>query len=510
MKPFRVRFAPSPTGALHIGGIRTALYNYILAKKNKGTFILRIEDTDQTRYVPGAEAYIMESLNWCGLIPDEGIEQGGPYGPYRQSERKDIYQQYVRQLIDSGHAYYAFDTPDELEEMRRLLEKEGEAPKYDYKSRMSMVNSLTLGSSTTQAMIGEGVPHVVRLKVPADQIIQFKDLIRGDVEFSTNELDDKVLLKSDGLPTYHLANVVDDYLMKISHVIRGEEWLSSTAHHILLYRAFGWENDIPLFSHLPLILKPDGHGKLSKRDGARFGFPVFPLSWVGETSDDSFTGFREIGFNPSALLNFLALVGWNPGTDQEIFSMQDLIEVFSFEKISKGGARFDFEKAKWFNQQYIQHQNIQEIEAIVGQLLTEKGYEVSHPFLKDYCRLYQPRVTLYNDFVSMGHYFFEDIALFDEKTIQKKWATERKETFIDLRDTLVSLEFFEAVPLKLAVESFIQQKGWSFGDVLPILRIALCGTMQGPDIFEVMALMGREKVNDRLPESFDKFDLIKS
>ncbi|RME93486.1 MAG: glutamate--tRNA ligase, partial [Bacteroidetes bacterium] len=353
MSSVRVRFAPSPTGALHIGGVRTALYNYLLAKKLGGTFILRIEDTDQTRYVPGAEAYILEALDWLGLTPDEGPGFGGAYGPYRQSERQAQYLKYAQELVASGRAYYAFDTPEELEAQRELAKAAGKHSfKYDAQSRGQLRNSLSLPKAEVEALLADGVPYTIRLLVEPGQTVVIEDLVRGSVSFQTDELDDKVLLKADGMPTYHLANIVDDHLMKISHVIRGEEWLPSTAHHVLLYRAFGWEDTMPAFAHLPLILKPTGKGKLSKRDGLKLGIPVFPLAWKGDTPEDSFMGFREFGFDPAAVLNFLALLGWNPGTDQEIFSLDELIAAFSIEKIGKAGARFDFDKAKWFNQQY--------------------------------------------------------------------------------------------------------------------------------------------------------------
>ena len=352
MGKIRLRFAPSPTGALHIGGLRTALYNYLLAKRHEGTFILRIEDTDQTRYVDGAEKYIMDALKWCGIVPDESPVLGGEHGPYRQSERKAIYRPYAERLVREGKAYYAFDTPEEWAAKRNELQEAGNhSPKYDASVRGQMKTSLAMSENELEAKLNTGSPHVIRLMVPENEEVLVEDRIRGQVRFETNVLDDKVLLKTDGMPTYHLANIVDDHLMEISHVIRGEEWLSSTAHHILLYQAFGWEP--PVFAHLPLILKPSGKGKLSKRDGKKLGIPVFPLSWMGETEEDSFTGFKEYGFLPEAAINFLALLGWNSGTDQEIFDMQELVKVFALDQVGKSGARFDFEKAKWFNQQYL-------------------------------------------------------------------------------------------------------------------------------------------------------------
>ena len=352
MDNVRVRFAPSPTGPLHIGGVRTALYTYLIAKKTGGAFVLRIEDTDQNRYVPGAEEYIIEALDWCGIKPDEGPHLSGAYGPYRQSERREIYARYATQLVNEGKAYYAFDTAEEIEAMRQRLSEEGNhAPKYDHSSRMVMRNSLTLSESETERLRNESDDVIIRLKVEPDQEIIVNDIIRGQVKFDSSELDDKVLLKADGMPTYHLANIVDDHLMEITHVIRGEEWLPSTAHHVLLYRALGWEDSMPEFAHLSLLLKPNGKGKLSKRDGAKFGFPVFPLEWKASTEDDSFKGFKDFGFDPDATVNFLAFLGWNPGTEQEIFSMEELAEAFNLDQIVKSGARFDIDKARWYNQQ---------------------------------------------------------------------------------------------------------------------------------------------------------------
>lgn len=500
MSDFRVRFAPSPTGALHIGGIRTALYNYLLAKRLGGTFILRIEDTDRTRYVPGAENYIIEALEWCGLKPDEGPNGvGGDYGPYRQSDRKDLYTKYARQLIDSGNAYYAFDTPEELDEMRERLKEAGNhAPKYNAAVRQEMKNSLTLPADEVEKKILSGEAYTVRLKVDVGQTIIVKDLVRGEVSFQSDDLDDKVMLKSDGMPTYHLANIIDDHLMKISHVIRGEEWLPSTAHHVLLYRAFGWEDTMPQFAHLPLILKPNGKGKLSKRDGDRLGIPVFPLSWKGETTEDSFTGFREFGFDTRAVVNFLAFLGWNPGTEQEVFDIDDLSKSFSIDRIGKSGARFDFDKAKWFNEQHLMATSNEELATALQPLAKEKGIEVSDEFLAQVCRMMKERVTFLKDILDTGYYFFSTVKHYDEKNIRKRWKPERKSMFNDLRSALLSLDHYSSEQIESSVKAFIAEHELGFGDVLPILRITLAGTMKGPAVFDMMALLGKEEVDQRI------------
>ena len=498
----RLRFAPSPTGALHIGGIRTALYNYLLAKKHGGTFILRIEDTDQNRFVPGAEEYIIQALKWCGIEPTEGIGFGeGPYGPYRQSERKELYKQYTQQLIDSNQAYYAFDTPVELEAMRERLKTETQQS-YSAVTRMSMVNSLTLSEEETQAKITNGVPHVVRLKVPENETVTVTDLIRGEVSFRTNELDDKVLMKADGMPTYHLANIVDDYLMQITHVIRGEEWLPSAGHHVLLYKAFGWQDAMPQFAHLPLIMRPDGKGKLSKRDGAKFGFPVFPLSWKGDTSENSFVGFRETGFDPQAVLNFLALLGWNPGTEQEIFSLSDLIEQFTLEKISKSGARFDYEKAKWFNQQYLHTEDDQTLVTSIQPEATAKGYQCTNDFLLRFVNLMKERVTFLPDFLEKGYYFFEPIKDYDHANFNKKWKPENKLKFESLNEYILTLDFNNPQLMEESVKNWIIENNLKLSDVFPLLRIALTGSMNGPAIFETLCLLGKETTNQRLSDAF--------
>ena len=506
MKKVRVRFAPSPTGPLHIGGVRTALYNYLFAKQNNGTFILRIEDTDQTRYVPGAEAYIIESLRWCGLEIDEGPEQGGDYGPYRQSDRKHLYGEYTKRLVDSGHAYYAFDTSEELAARRAEAEANKQNFRYDASVRMEMRNSLSLPTEEVEALLASDTPFTIRLKVPEDEIIPIEDLIRGKVEFRSSELDDKVLLKADGMPTYHMANIVDDYLMKISHVIRGEEWLSSTAHHVLLYRFLGIADAMPKFAHLPLILKPTGKGKLSKRDGAKLGIPVFPMSWEGDKPEDSFKGFNDFGFIPAAVINFLAFLGWNPGTEQEIFSLEGLVEAFAIEKIGKSGARFDFDKARWFNQQYIMASSDEALAKLVRPLLKDKGIEVEESLLVAFCGLMKERVQLLTDFYDKGYYFFEPVKEYERKPVKKKWKPERVPVFQDYLNRLDAAETFEAEPLETMTKAFMEENSWGFGDLFPILRIALSGTTKGPGVFEMMELFGKTKTIDRMRSAFDAFE----
>ena len=510
MSDVRLRFAPSPTGPLHIGGVRTALYNYLYAKKMGGTFILRIEDTDQGRYVEGAEQYIIDSLQWLGLEFDESPAKGGEFGPYRQSERKSLYKQYTDELIANGKAYYAFDSADDLAKMRERYEAEGvHSPKYDHTTRTTMKNSLTLDESEVQALVEKGENVVVRLKLEANQEVVFKDIVRGEVRFNTSQLDDKVLLKGDGMPTYHMANIVDDHLMKISHVVRGEEWLSSTAHHVLLYRALGWEDTMPEFAHLPLILNPTGKGKLSKRAGAKFGFPVFPLSWKGTTEEDSFEGFKEFGFNPKATLNFLAFLGWNPGTEQEIFTLDDLVQSFSLENIVKAGARFDIDKAKWFNQQYIIASDTDELVTSVKSLLpSDTTY--SDAFLGGMVELMRERVTLLPEFISNGSYFFSDELSYEEKPIRKKWKEQNIPYVKALFDKITEIEDWTLATLQDEIKGYITGNELSFGNILPFVRIAVAGTMKGPDIFGMMELLGKEEVLNRLKKGLIAFDEIKN
>jgi len=505
MNPIRVRFAPSPTGALHIGGIRTALYNFLIARKTGGVFILRIEDTDQGRFVPGAEAYIVESLRWAGITPDEGPDFGGSHGPYRQSERKAIYWDYAVEMVKNGTAYYAFDTAEELDAARAAS---NHAFKYDASVRGQMKNSLNMDEQAVRNHIASGMPYVIRLKVEPGQEIQVQDKVRGEVVFRSEELDDKILMKSDGMPTYHLANVVDDRLMEITHVIRGEEWLPSTAHHVLLYHALGWADKMPEFAHLPLILKPDGKGKLSKRDGLKLGIPVFPIAWHGATAEDSFKGFREFGFLPEAMLNFMAFLGWNPGTDQEIFSLDELIDAFSIEKIGKSGARFDYDKARWFNQQYIQAMDTQKLATLVGPLLEEHGIKAAPFFLQEFCRLMKDRVVLLPDFLEKGVYFFRGVTQYDKSVVQKKWKPENKAVFQQLARKLEERWHADPGVLKSITEEFMADNGLKAGDVLSMLRIALAGNMQGPAVFEMMSLLGCAESISRLVNAFDFFDSV--
>jgi glutamyl-tRNA synthetase len=495
----RVRFAPSPTGALHIGGVRTALYNYLFAKNHGGVFILRIEDTDQNRYVPGAEAYILEALAWLGINPEEGPQQSGDYGPYRQSERKAIYAQYALQLVEAGRAYYAFDTPEQLEDLRERLKAAGESNiMYNAASRMSMSNSLTLPADQVMDMIQTGAPYVIRLKVPENETVELQDIIRGEVVFNTAELDDKVLLKGDGMPTYHLANVVDDHLMEISHVIRGEEWLPSTAHHLLLHRYLGWEDQMPHFAHLPLILKPDGKGKLSKRDGAKLGMPVFPLSWNDPNPEECFDGFREKGFDPEALLNFLAFLGWNPGTEKEIYSMEELCKDFSLERVSKSGARFDFEKIKWFNQQYIKQKSGAEIAVLLEPELSDEIKAKGNTYLAEVCELMKERVHTYYEILTEGYYLFRKPDSYDTAVLTKKWKADSEEHLEKLMIQLRNLATYDRDNIEQTVKSYAADSGLGAGGLFPLLRLAVSGTLQGPDLFSMMALMGADEINNRI------------
>jgi len=497
----RVRFAPSPTGPLHIGGVRTALYNYLFAKKNRGTFILRIEDTDQKRYVEGAEDYIKESLEWLGLKPDEGPGYGGHFGPYRQSERKDLYAKYAHELVDKGHAYYAFDSPDDLAQMRKEQEALGHhSPKYDSRTRSLMLNSLTLTEEEVQLKLEQNDNVIIRLKMPLDEEISFVDLVREKVSFNSNELDDKVILKHDGMPTYHLANIVDDHLMEITHVIRGEEWLSSTAHHVLMYKFFEWEP--PLFTHLPLILKPSGKGKLSKRDGAKFGFPVFPLEW--DAGEETYQGFREDGFDPKALLNFLVLLGWNPGNDEEIMSVERMTELFSLEKIVKSGARFDVDKVHWFNQQYIQATPTESLIEPVTALLKNNGIEKDEDFVSSFIDLMKERVVKKSDFYSEGEFFFNAPAEFDEKQSKKRYTAETVIHFVAIK-AMIQNHTGGGTELSDLVKSYLNDNGLKMGVYLPLLRIMMCGTLKGPDLFEIISLLGPEESVERMEKALSVF-----
>lgn len=499
----RVRFAPSPTGPLHMGGVRTALYNYLFAKKHQGDFLLRIEDTDQTRYVPGAEEYIASSLAWCGIIPDEGQGFGGDLGPYRQSERKelDLYRKYADQLIQEDKAYYAFDTPEELEQMRENLKKAGvAAPQYNAITRTSMKNSLSLSAEEVKERLDKGEPYVIRIKIPRNEEIKFKDLIRGYVMVHSSNLDDKVLFKSDGMPTYHLANIVDDHLMNISHVIRGEEWLPSAPLHVYLYQAFGWEDSMPEFAHLPLLLKPDGNGKLSKRDGDRLGFPVFPLEWKDPASGEISSGYREKGYFPEAFINILALLGWNPGTSQEIFSLEELVDSFSLDRVGKAGAKYDPEKAKWFNQQYLRAKSNQELaEALMQQedlkeLLSGKDKN----FIEAVSGLMKERATFLADIISEGEYFFKPVNEYDEKTVKKKWKDGAAELMQDWAARLEASDSFEAQEVEQLFKTFIEEKGMGIGAVLPLFRLLVTGKGMGPSMFEIASLLGKNETLERI------------
>ena len=508
MNPARVRFAPSPTGPLHVGGLRTALYNYLLARKTGGSFVLRIEDTDQKRYVEGAEAYIMRALEWCGITPDESPEKGGNYGPYRQSERRDIYQQYVKTLLDNGSAYYAFDTEDDLDARREAEKAAGNHNfRYDASTRASMRNSLSLTAEETRAMLDNKSPYVVRFRVDPGETISFDDVVREQVSFQSAEVGDQVLMKADGLPTYHLANIVDDHLMKITHVIRGEEWLPSTALHVLLYRAFGWE--APAFCHLPLLLNPNGKGKLSKRKGAELGFPVFPLQWNDVAKGETFAGYREEGYLPEVLVNFLAFLGWNPGTEQEIFSLTELTEAFSLERVNKSGARFDIDKAKWYNQQYLSATPDAVLAPLVQAQFADAGHEIDESLATSIAGLLKERIHLIPEFYTAGTYFVTPVKEYEEKTIRKKWKPDNRAAFEALADTLAAHDNWTAASIKEAIVAFMGEHGLGFGQVLPILRVAVSGSVQGPDAFAILEVVGREESVARLRKGYDAFDEIK-
>lgn len=502
MNEVRVRFAPSPTGALHIGGVRTALYNFLLARQQKGKMILRIEDTDQNRFVPGAEEYIQKSLDWVGITIDEGFGVGGPYAPYRQSERREIYQRHAQQLIDSGHAYYAFDTPEELEEMREKLKAAGvDTPQYNSITRMQMRNSLTLGDDETAKLIASGVPAVIRLKVPRKEEVRLNDLIRGWVTVHSSQIDDKVLMKSDGMPTYHLANVVDDYLMKISHVIRGEEWLPSAPLHVLLYRFFGWEKDMPKFAHLPLLLKPDGNGKLSKRDAEKMGFPIFPLTWTDPQTGEISTGYKEAGYLPDALLNFLVLLGWNPGTPQEIFLLNELIEVFSLERIGKAGAKFDILKAQWFNQQYLKVRSDGELAQFLLDALEKENIPCTKEKAARIAAVMKERVTFPKDFWENGKFFFLAPAHYDAAVAAKKWNEEAVKVLATFSDKVKELMDAGALTLKRTLESVTGSMNVPTGRILPALRLAITGGGGGPDLMVTMEIIGKDEIVRRIEQA---------
>lgn len=501
----RVRFAPSPTGPLHMGGVRTALFNYLFAKKHGGEFLLRIEDTDQNRFVPGAEEYIIESLTWCGLNPVEGPGIGGNFGPYRQSERKAIYKKYADQLVESGWAYIAFDTPEEIDALRTGAESKGETFSYGIGTRENLNNSLKFSESEVQQKIKTGENYVVRFKMPEDLDVTEEDLIRGSVTFNTTKsLDDKVLFKSDGMPTYHLANVVDDHLMEITHVIRGEEWLPSMPLHVLLYRALGWEETRPRFAHLPLILKPVGKGKLSKRDGDKMGFPVFPLKWNDPETGESFHGYREDGYFPEAFINLLALLGWNPGTEQEIFSLDELSEIFSLERVVKSGSRFDPEKAKWFNKNYFQQKSVEELSELFKPVLLEKGISASEEKINAVVAEIKERCEFVNDLWKQSSYFFEVPAEYDEQAVKKRWKEDTGLQLTEIATLFESVENWKADSIKESFSAFMNEKGWGFGAIMNPLRLCLVGGNVGPDLFVICELLGKDETVSRIKTAVEK------
>ena len=501
-KPVRVRFAPSPTGPLHIGGVRTALFNYLFAKKNNGVFYLRIEDTDQNRFVPGAEEYILEALNWLGISPDETIGKNEKFGPYRQSERKDLYQEYANQLINSGWAYYAFDTPEALDAHRKKHEEEGKTFIYNHHNREKLDTSLVISKEETDKRIANGEDFVIRFKTPVDETLHLKDIIRGDVKFETNLLDDKVLFKSDGMPTYHLANIVDDHLMETSHVIRGEEWLPSMPLHVLLYRAFGWE--APEFAHLPLILKPVGNGKLSKRDGDKLGFPVFPLEW--KTEEGISSGYREKGFFPEAVINFLALLGWNDGTDQEIFSLTELVEKFDLNRVHKSGAKFDPEKNKWFNHQYLQKQSDEDLAKAFAPILAEKGISSFGNAQDDtldvtkVSSLIKERANFVSEFWDLSDFFFVAPTSYDEKA-SKNWKAETPALMQELISVLSEITDFTSANIETIVKDWMTKNEIGMGKVMQPFRLSLVGALKGPHLFDIVELIGKDETISRIEKA---------
>lgn len=491
----RVRFAPSPTGPLHIGGVRTALYNYLFAKQHKGDFILRIEDTDSQRFVPGAEQYIIESLTWLGLNFTEGVNIGGNYGPYRQSERKDIYKKYVDELLKNNCAYIAFDTPAELEQKRNEIKNF----QYDASTRTLMRNSLTLSAEEVEKLIESGEQYVVRFKIEPNEDVHVNDLIRRQVTINSSVLDDKVLYKSaDGLPTYHLANIVDDHLMEITHVIRGEEWLPSAPLHVLLYRAFGWTETMPQFAHLPLLLKPEGNGKLSKRDGDRLGFPVFPIEWKDPATNEISSGYRESGYLPEAVINFLALLGWNPGNDEEILSMEQLIQLFTLDRCSKSGAKFDYEKAKWFNHQYIQKKSDKELAALFNPYLTQHGVEGDTSTVEKVIGLVKDRVSFVKELWDQSFFFFVAPVTFDEKTVKKRWKEDSPTQMQELVEVIKNIEDFSAHNQEEIVKSWIEVKQYHLGNVMNAFRLAIVGESKGPHMFDITEIIGKQETVSRL------------
>ena len=495
-KQVRVRFAPSPTGPLHVGGVRTALFNYLFAKKNGGVFFLRIEDTDQNRFVPGAESYILEALEWLGISPDETIGKNEKFGPYRQSERKHLYKQYADQLINSGWAYYAFDTAEALDSHRKQHEEQGKTFIYNHHNREKLDTSLVISNEETEKRIANGEEYVIRFKTPVDETLHLHDIIRGEVKFETNLLDDKVLFKSDGMPTYHLANIVDDHLMETSHVIRGEEWLPSMPLHVLLYRALGWE--APEFAHLPLILKPVGNGKLSKRDGDKLGFPVFPLEW--KTDEGISSGYRESGFYPEAVINFLALLGWNDGTEQELFSLKELVNKFDLNRVHKAGAKFDPEKNKWFNHHYLQMQSDVDLAKSYAPFLESKGISISEERLTKLVSLIKERANFVSEFWSLSDYFFEAPTSYDEKAT-KNWKEDTGDLMKQLIVVLEGVEDFSSDKIETIVKDWMAENEIGMGKIMQPFRLSLVGALKGPHLFDIAAFIGKQETINRIQKA---------
>ena len=497
MEKVRVRFAPSPTGALHLGGARTALYDYLFAKNQGGDFVLRIEDTDTARFVEGAEEYIMEALEWCGIIPDESPKHGGPYAPYRQSERRHIYDKYTQEILKTDYAYIAFDTAEELDKIRKEYEERGEVFAYNYQTRARLRNSISLPADEVERLLNENTPYVVRFKMPFDRVLNLEDIIRGKFSVNTNTLDDKVLVKNDGMPTYHFANIIDDHEMKISHIIRGEEWLPSMGLHILLYEAMGWE--APQFAHLSLILKPEGKGKLSKRDGAKFGFPVFPLDFYDKASGETFKGYREEGYFPEAFVNFLALLGWSPAEDREILSLDEMAKEFDLHKVHKAGARFSKEKAEWFNHQYLQKKSVAELVSLLKQIEGVAEANLSDEKLERIVGLMKERATFVKDIYNDGKFFFERPQSYDEKAVKKAWKEDTPAIMSGLVAVLENTDF-KAEILKEAIHHYAEEKSLGMGRVMMPLRLCLVGELKGPDVPDILEILGKEESIKRLRE----------
>ena len=504
----RVRFAPSPTGPLHMGGVRTALYNYLFAKKNGGDFILRIEDTDEKRFVPGAQNYIVEALKWCGIEPNEGAGYGGEHGPYIQSERKDMYRPYVMELIEKGHAYMAFDSSEDLTRMRDQAKEMG-LPNWQYNAitRGSMKNSMSLSKEEVEKRLANNEPYTVRMKMPRNVDIKLEDEIRGWVTVNTNNLDDKVLFKETGMPTYHLANIVDDHLMKITHVIRGEEWLPSAPLHALLYDSFGW--DRPKFAHLPLILRPDGKGKLSKRDGDKLGFPVFPIDWLS-AEGEKYSGYKEDGYFHDAFINMLVLLGWNPGDNTELFSLEDLVKIFTLERVGKSGARFDPDKTKWFNQQYLRAKSNDELADLLMPIIKERKLDACKEYVSDVAGLMKERATFIQDILADGDYFFSDITEYDAKTVRKKWKDDTADLMRALTSVLEGVEDFTTENIETAFSAFLNDNGYGFGKIGPGFRLLVTGKGMGPSMFEICSVLGKEYVIPRMKDGIDKVTALKA